>query len=234
MPGPGAAPGKLPLLCQRRRCRAGRLPTLPALPSGAGPGHASVDARGRLARAAAARLEDGSLDEGGLAALATDLGVTDRHLRRVFQDQFGVTPVAYAQTRRLLLAKQLLTDTNLPVTEVALAAGFGSLRRFNALFRQRYRLKPSSLRRRPGRAGDSLSFLLAYRPPYPWAPLADFLGQRAIAGSSTWMARSTGAPWRCTVASGCTGAGWRWPRWPVRISCGSPCPPPWRRWCRRC
>ncbi len=146
------------------------------------PGHASVDARGRLARAAAARLEAGPLDEGGLATLATELGVTDRHLRRVFQDQFGVTPVAYAQTQRLLLAKRLLTDTRMTVTEVALAAGFGSLRRFNALFQQRYRLKPSSLRRRPGRAADTLGFLLAYRPPYPWAPLADFLGQRAIAG----------------------------------------------------
>ncbi|MFP1680671.1 DNA-3-methyladenine glycosylase 2 [Alloalcanivorax sp. C16-2] len=146
------------------------------------PGHASVDARGRLARAAAARLEAGPLDEGGLAALAVELGVTDRHLRRVFRDQYGVTPVAYAQTRRLLLAKQLLTDTRLPVTEVALAAGFGSLRRFNALFQQRYRLKPSSLRRRGARPTDTLTFLLAYRPPYPWAPLADFLGQRAIAG----------------------------------------------------
>ncbi|MFP1681503.1 DNA-3-methyladenine glycosylase 2 [Alloalcanivorax sp. C16-1] len=146
------------------------------------PGLASVDARRRLARAAAARLDAGLADQ-DLAGLADALGVSDRHLRRVFRLEYGVTPVAYAQTQRLLLAKRLLTDTRLPVTEVALAAGFGSLRRFNALFRQRYRLKPSSLRR-PGGAGDADSFTLrlAYRPPYDWPALRDFLGQRAIAG----------------------------------------------------
>ncbi|MCC4309655.1 DNA-3-methyladenine glycosylase 2 [Alcanivorax marinus] len=146
------------------------------------PGRASVDARQRLARAAAARLEAGLADQ-DLAGLAAALGVSDRHLRRVFRLEYGVTPVAYAQTQRLLLAKRLLTETGLPVTEVALAAGFGSLRRFNALFRQRYRLKPSSLRR-PGGRGDTDSFTLrlAYRPPYDWPALRDFLGQRAIAG----------------------------------------------------
>tara|TARA_A100001391_G_scaffold145707_3_gene103369 strand:+ start:93 stop:1574 length:1482 start_codon:yes stop_codon:yes gene_type:complete len=146
------------------------------------PGLASVDASQLLARAAAVALEQGLPDQ-GLAGLAATLGVTDRHLRRVFRREYGVTPVAYAQTRRLLLAKQLLTETRLPVTEVALAAGFGSLRRFNALFRQRYRMKPSDLRR-PGGTGDRDSFTLqlAYRPPYDWPALRDFLGQRAIAG----------------------------------------------------
>ena len=83
-------------------------------------------------------------------ALARRLGVTDRHLRRVFGAQFGVSPVQYAQTQRLLLAKRLLTDTRIPVTEVALASGFASVRRFNALFKERYRMTPSRLRGDPG------------------------------------------------------------------------------------
>lgn len=147
------------------------------------PGHASVDARRRLARAVAARIDEGGLTDNHLGALAAELGVSDRHLRRAFGDEFGVSPVAYAQTQRLLLAKRLLTDTGLPVTEVALAAGFGSVRRFNALFRQRYRLQPSQLRRLPtSRHQDSLDFQLAYRPPLDWPRLLAFLGQRAIAG----------------------------------------------------
>src|SRR5689334_7237890 len=91
------------------------------------PGHAAVDANRRLAQAAAGLIEDGRLAEASLADLAATLGVTDRHLRRVFQQEFGVSPVEYAQTQRLLLAKRLLTDTQFPVTEVALASGFASL-----------------------------------------------------------------------------------------------------------
>ena len=101
----------------------------------------------RLAQAAASMMEDRALDEDGLDELAARLGVTDRHLRRAFGAEFGVSPVEFAQTQRLLLAKRLLTDTALPVTEVAFASGFGSVRRFNALFKQRYRLQPSQLRR---------------------------------------------------------------------------------------
>ncbi len=82
-----------------------------------------------------------------LARLAGRLGVSDRHLRRIFAAEHGVSPLQYVQTRRLLLAKRLLTDTALPVTEVALASGFASLRRFNAAFVQRYRMSPSRLRR---------------------------------------------------------------------------------------
>src|SRR5499426_4117464 len=91
-------------------------------------------------------MEDTTLEQDGLDAIAARLGITDRHLRRAFGAEFGVSPVEFAQTQRLLLAKRLLTDTALPVTEVAFASGFGSVRRFNALFRQRYRLKPSGLR----------------------------------------------------------------------------------------
>src|SRR5690242_8460906 len=150
------------------------------------PGNASVDARTRLAQAAASMMEDRTLDQEGLDTLAARLGITDRHLRRAFGAEFGVSPVEFAQTQRLLLAKRLLTDTALRVTEVAFASGFGSVRRFNALFRQRYRLRPGQLRgqRRVGTpaAADVLEFELAFRPPFDRPAVSAFLGARSIAG----------------------------------------------------
>jgi len=152
------------------------------------PGNASVDATSRLAQAAASLLEDCALDEAGLDSVATRLGITDRHLRRAFGAEFGVAPIQFAQTQRLLLAKRLLTDTVLPVTEVAFASGFGSVRRFNALFKQRYRLRPSQLRGQLQRhastsaTADVLRFELSFRPPYDWPALGAFLGARTIAG----------------------------------------------------
>ena len=96
------------------------------------------------------------LEDGGIEALAARIGVTSRHLRRIFDTEFGVSPIEYAQTQRLLLAKRLLTDTALPILDVALASGFGSLRRFNALIRARYRMPPSrsAQGRRAGDAAD--------------------------------------------------------------------------------
>jgi AraC family transcriptional regulator of adaptative response / DNA-3-methyladenine glycosylase II len=152
------------------------------------PGNSSIDATTRLAQAAASLIEDGTMNGGGVEALATRLGVSERHVRRALGAEFGVSPVAFAQTQRLLLAKRLLTDTGLPVTEVALASGFGSLRRFNALFKARYRLNPKQLRRvaprSPGAAAaaDVLRFELSYRPPYDWAALVAFLDARAVQG----------------------------------------------------
>lgn len=161
---------------------AGYRPCLRCRPELA-PGLASVDASRRLAQAAASRIEDGGLTDRSLEDLAGDLGVTSRHLRRVFELEFGVAPVDYAQTQRLLLAKRLLTDTPMPVLDVAMAAGFGSLRRFNALFRQRYRLRPGDLRVSPERApASTLTFELGYRPPYAWRQLVGFLAGRAIDG----------------------------------------------------
>jgi AraC family transcriptional regulator, regulatory protein of adaptative response / DNA-3-methyladenine glycosylase II len=148
------------------------------------PGFAVVDANRRLAQAAARSIEDGELAGASLAELSAKLGVTDRHLRRVFQEEFGVSPVEYAQTQRLLLAKRLLTDTALPVIDVAMASGFASLRRFNDLFSTRYRMTPGQLRRTAASAvpASVLSFDLAYRPPYDWDAMLAFLGRRAIAG----------------------------------------------------
>lgn len=149
------------------------------------PGVAPVDAGSALARRAARRIEEGREGEETLSALAQALGVSDRHLRRVFEEEYHVSPVQYRQTSRLLLAKRLLTDTDLPVTEVALAAGFQSLRRFNALFQSRYRMAPTDLRKRrpsPPRAAEQVTLELSYRPPYRWEALLAFLALRAIPG----------------------------------------------------
>ena len=115
-----------------------------------------------------------------LPALAARLGVTDRHLRRIFAKRHGVTPLAWLTTQRLLLAKQLLTDTALPVTQVALATGFGSLRRFNAAFAERYRLSPTTLRREG--AAEPGALKLAWRPPFDLAGLLGFIARRAVPG----------------------------------------------------
>lgn len=166
---------------------AGYRPCLRCRPELA-PGNSCVDAPRRIAHAAASLIDDGFLDEQDLAALGTRLGVTDRHLRRVFQDEFGVAPVGYAQTQRLLLAKRLLTDTVLPVTDVAMASGFGSVRRFNALFQQRYRMQPNRLRGgrddvpSPADGMAEMHFELAYRPPLAWDTILAFLAHRAVAG----------------------------------------------------
>ena len=176
---------------------AGYRPCLRCRPELA-PGHASVDASEQLARGAVSLIEDGVLDEGGIEHLAGRVGVTSRHLRRIFECQYGVSPIEYAQTQRLLLAKRLLTDTSLPVTEVALASGFASVRRFNALFRARYRMAPGRLRVRTesGALPAALAFELAFRPPYAWEAILDFLRVRAIPGvehvSQNAYARSVG------------------------------------------
>jgi AraC family transcriptional regulator of adaptative response / DNA-3-methyladenine glycosylase II len=148
------------------------------------PGYASVDANRRLAQAAATLIEDGGLVDARMPDLARGLDVTDRHLRRVFQEEFGVSPIEFAQTQRLLLAKRLLTDTQLPVLDVAMSSGFASLRRFNHLFRTRYRMTPAELRRKAPTRGpsDRLDFDLGYRPPYDWDAMLAFLERRAIAG----------------------------------------------------
>ncbi len=174
------------------------------------PGLASVDASARLARATANLIEDGALADASLAALAARLGVTDRHLRRVFEAEYGVTPVAFAQTARLLLAKRLLTDTAMPVTEVALAAGFGSLRRLNTLFAQRYRLSPTALRRRheASRPLDHHVFRLPTRAPFDFDSLLRFFALRAIDGVEAIDARSYRRTLALADAQGRQHAGW--------------------------
>ncbi|MDE2082610.1 MAG: helix-turn-helix domain-containing protein [Burkholderiales bacterium] len=148
------------------------------------PGLAHTDSSRTLADMAARMIEHAV--HGGqavaLPAVARRLGVTDRHLRRIFQAAHGVAPQDYLGTQRLLLAKQLLTDTALPVTQVALASGFASLRRFNAAFAERYRFNPTQLRRERGLGAAEMPLRLAYRPPYDLAPLLDFFARRALTG----------------------------------------------------
>jgi len=149
------------------------------------PGCRSSEENARVDLHAASLIEAGGVPgRSGIEALARHLGISARQLRRRFHATFGVTPIAYAQTHRLLLAKRLLTDTHLPVIEVAMASGFSSLRRFNALFRARYRLNPSELRRASGRnvPSDLLTFSLSYRPPFDWDRLRRFLAQRTVVG----------------------------------------------------
>src|SRR5438105_1131779 len=132
------------------------------------PGQAPIDSVWRTARVAAARIEAGALNDGGsLEKLARDLGLSARQLRRAVRQEYGVSPIELAQTRRLLLAKQLLTESDLPIVQVAFASGFDSVRRFNALFRSHYRLTPTTMRRSlpRARARDSIRLTLAYRPP---------------------------------------------------------------------
>ncbi|REC94390.1 Ada metal-binding domain-containing protein [Kushneria indalinina] len=143
-----------------------------------------MDATDQLAQAAMVMIANGFLDHDSSAALAGRIGVSERHLRRLFRASFGVTMPEVARTRRLLLAKRLLSDTDLPVGEVALAAGFGSQRRLNALFQTFYRLSPSRLRRAgsTGAQAAPITLALAYQPPLDWTAMLDFLAARQIEG----------------------------------------------------
>lgn len=164
---------------------AGFRPCLKCRPELA-PGLALIDLGNRYAQVAVQLIEQGYLSEHGCDALAARLGISDRHLRRIFAERFGASPIDYAQSHRLLQAKRLLVDTRMPLSEVAFAAGFGSLRRFNELFKQRYRLVPSALRESSARqsraAASGLVFHLGYRPPYDWARMLEFLQARAVIG----------------------------------------------------
>ena len=165
------------------------------------PGLSLMDSSSVLASRAALLLGRAAHEgqDPALPALAARLGVSDRHLRRIFNQVHGVSPLAYLGTQRLLLAKQLLTDTRLPVTEVAMATGYASLRRFNAAFALSYRMSPSALRKTracdaAGPAGDMTPsrshgaaapepvLRLAWRPPYDLDGVLGFFARRAVPG----------------------------------------------------
>lgn len=162
------------------RCRPEMAPGTPAW--------SSTDAGDILVREALQRLDAppaGLTTVPRIAELAHQLGVSDRHLRRLFEEKVGVTPVQYLQTRRLLTAKQLLADSLLPMAQVAQISGFGSLRRFNAAIRSHYHLSPGQLRRGgspsvPSPTTQAITLRLGYRPPYDVAALLGFLRTRAI------------------------------------------------------
>jgi AraC family transcriptional regulator of adaptative response / DNA-3-methyladenine glycosylase II len=152
------------------------------------PGSAPVDDAGRIAGLIVQRLQEGHLDgEAGLEQIAQQFELSSRQIRRIVSRELGVPPIQLLLTRRLLLAKQLLTETTLPITEVAFASGFSSLRRFNDAFGRRYGMPPTRLRRsatgdRTAAPGETSTLQLAYRPPYDWKGVLAFLGARALAG----------------------------------------------------
>jgi AraC family transcriptional regulator of adaptative response / DNA-3-methyladenine glycosylase II len=179
--------------------KAGFRPCLRCRPEQA-PGWSLTDASASLARSGA-RLIEHAVAAGepvSMASIADKLGVTDRHWRRIFQVEYEVSPMDWLATQRLLLAKRLLTDTHLPITEVALASGFGSLRRFNAAFAQHYRLAPSALRKQVAGAapGETLQITLPWRSPYDVSTLQRFLAERPLAGVEAW----DGEQWSRTLA----------------------------------
>jgi AraC family transcriptional regulator of adaptative response / DNA-3-methyladenine glycosylase II len=149
-----------------------------------------------LAYAVWQRIAAGALNGGDVERLAEDVGLSSRQLRRVLLQHFGVTPVELAQTQRLLFAKKLLQETRLPMVEVAYAAGFGSVRRFNTLFAARYGMAPTSVRRAAAKTDesghDALTLRLAYRPPFGWREMVRYFAGRAIPGVEA-VTQQTGA-----------------------------------------
>lgn len=160
------------------------------------PGNAPVEDSQRIAQLILERLEDGSIgNDAGLEAIARQFELSSRQIRRIVHKELGVAPVQLLLTRRLLLAKRLLSETTLPVTEIAFASGFSSLRRFNDAFNSRYGLAPSRLRKQANGApgaearGDSSTLQLVYRPPYDWRGMLEFLAGRELKGVE-WVTQS--------------------------------------------
>jgi AraC family transcriptional regulator of adaptative response / DNA-3-methyladenine glycosylase II len=144
------------------------------------PGHAPIDAVKRVANAAVARIDAGALTHLSVDELATEFGIGARQLHRVIETEYGVSPLALAQTRRLLLAKQLLTDTRLRVIDVAFASGFSSVRQFNRMFQQSYRLNPLAIRNQKKlEPTQGIVLQLGFRPPLAWTAMIRFLAGRA-------------------------------------------------------
>jgi AraC family transcriptional regulator of adaptative response / DNA-3-methyladenine glycosylase II len=155
------------------------------------PGRAPIDGAQRVAGRLVARMTDGAFHDGaGVEDVAREFHMSSRQLRRIVHSELGASPVDLMLTRRLLLAKQLLTETPLPIAQVAYSSGFASLRRFNDAFLKRYHMPPTRLRAamRAGSAGcgreadGAFTLRLAYRPPFDWAGMLAFLSARAMQG----------------------------------------------------
>ena len=158
------------------------------------PGDAKVDAESKLAHLVLRRIEDGALNANNIDDLAAEFGVCAGDIRRATTQEFGLTPIEIARTQKLLYAKQLLTETDLSVIDVAAAAGFENAPRLTRQFKSRYRLSPSVVRRSLNSSTDlphttdlldTTSFRIDYRPPFNWDALSTFLGDRAIPGVET-------------------------------------------------
>ncbi len=162
---------------------AGLRPCLRCRPESS-PGTPDWSGSSALVARALRLISEGFLDGDGIPELAGRLHVGPRHLRRLFLKHLGAPPIAVAQNRRVLFAKKLLTETSLPVTEVAFSAGFSSIRRFNAAMHKTYGQPPSALRTAAatGLEPSHFELKLAYRPPYDWGFMRQYLQARAIPG----------------------------------------------------
>ena len=165
---------------------AGLRPCLRCRPESA-PGTPAWTGTSTTVRRGLRLISGGALDDSNVESLADRLGVTSRHLRRLFTRHIGASPLAVAHTQRLHFAKRLIDETDLPMNQIAIAAGYGSTRRFNDAFRKTYEKAPRELRRARVQSaqrvpGNSLSVRLAYRAPFSWNAMIEFFGHRAIPG----------------------------------------------------
>ncbi len=163
---------------------AGFRPCLRCRPEAA-PGTPAWMGTSAVVRKALRLIDEGILDTASVDELASKLGLGSRHLRRLFLQHVGASPISFAQTRRLQFAKRLLDETNLPITQIALASGFGSLRRFNTAFLETYGRAPRDLRKHlseTNNVDDEVILKLAFRPPYDWEQVRDFLLDHHIPG----------------------------------------------------
>jgi len=168
---------------------AGFRPCLRCRPEAA-PGTSAWLGSSAAVRRALRLIEEGALDESSVEEFAARIGIGSRHLHRLFVQHVGASPIIVAQTRRLHFAKRLIDQTRLSMTDIALASGFGSLRRFNDAFRSTYARTPSEIRRHDdasargpvGTDTQEIVLRLAYRPPYDWPQVHAFLATRALGG----------------------------------------------------
>lgn len=184
-------PAKTPLLrnvrfypCAAAAAEAGFRPCLRCRPE-TSPGTPAWNGTSATVSRALRQIEAGALDHGSVSDLSDRLGIGERHLRRLFNEHLGASPVAVAQTRRLHFAKKLIDETDLLMTRIAHDSGYSSLRRFNAAFRDTYGVSPRELRRGHAQRrlrGNTLALTLALREPFDWELLLDFLALRAISG----------------------------------------------------
>ena len=156
-----------------------------------------------LAEALLRRVQERAMEGVTLEAMEPELGLSMRQVRRVMLAEFGVTPVQVVQTQRLLMAKQWLHETSMPISEIALAAGFRSLRNFNACFRERYGMTPSACRGTRATTSDSVVLHVAYRAPLAWSALLDYFRSRLVPG----VEEVVGDEYRRTVSIG-DATGW--------------------------
>ncbi len=149
------------------------------------PGNKFINPGENIARNGLRLIEESTMGEQSVDSIASALGLSGRHLRRVFEEQFGASPIEIIQTRKLHLAKHLLLETREPITEIAFAAGFNSVRRFNEAFKTAYRMAPSKIRtekRCKVHKGDGITLTLIVRKPYDFGSVLSFLKRHAARG----------------------------------------------------